>query len=311
MKQHWPALPYESWRDTYETLHLYTQIVGKIRMVLTTKVNHWWNVSFRVSSRGLTTTAIPYGGGSFTIDFDFIDHNLVVRTSEGHTRALALIPRSVAQFESDLQAILLSLGIRVIYTQLPCEIPGPVLPFSEDEAHASYDQQSAHDWWRILLISQRLMEVFRAGFIGKCSPVQFFWGGFDLAVSRFSGKPAPSQPGTDSIQREGYSHEVSSVGIWPGDASLGGPAFYAYHVPPPAGFERAEILPSQARWDREKGEFLLDYEDVRKGEDRERMVLEFFQSTYAAGADLANWDRQALERVPALPEATETGIFLH
>lgn len=311
MKQQWPALPFESWRDTFDTVRLYTQIVGKIRMVLTPVVNHWWNVSFRVSSRGLTTGAIPWKDGAFSIDFDFVDHNLVVRTTEGQSRYLALIPRSVAHFEEELQSILHSLGIVARYSPLPCEIPGEVQPFSEDEVHASYDPRATHSWWQILVRSQRLMEIFRSGFQGKCSPVQFFWGSFDLAVTRFSGRRAPIPEGAGSILREAYSHEVSSVGIWPGDEGLGGPAFYAYQVPAPEGFDRARVRPPQARWDREKGEFLLDYEDVRLSSDPDGLVLDFFQSTYEAGADLAGWDRQALERAGAEGAFTHEPLTLH
>lgn len=310
MKQEWPDLPFESWRDTYETLHLYTQVVGKIRMVLTPLVNHFWNVSFQVGPRGLTTGSIPWGEGAFSIAFDFLDHNLVFESTWGQRRALALVPRSVAHFESEVHGILHSMGIVARYSPIPVEIPGYKVPFSDDEAHATYDPEAATDWWRILVRSQRLMEIFRARFLGKCSPVHFFWGSFDLAVTRFSGRRAPLPDDAGWIRKEAYSHEVSSVGIWPGDASLGGPAFYAYQAPMPEGFDRATVRPSQARWDREKGEFLLDYEDVRLAPDPDRMVLEFFQSTWEAGADLAGWDRQALER-PLLEPAAPGELTFH
>lgn len=301
MAQEWPRLPLDAWKDTYETLHLYTQVVGKIRMVLTSVVNHFWNVSFRVSPRGLTTGSIPWGRETFSMEFDFIDHDLLFQTSWGQRHGLALVPRSVAHFETEVQSILQSLGIVARYDPVPVEIPGFEVPFSEDEAHASYDPDGAHSWWRILVQSQRLMEIFRSRYVGKCSPVQFFWGSFDLAVSRFSGRRAPVPQDAGSIYRESYSHEVSSVGIWPGDESLGGPAFYAYQVPKPDGFETAAVRPPEARWDREKGEFLLGYEDVRRASDPDRLVLDFFQSTWKAGADLAGWDRAALERPPQAP----------
>lgn len=291
----WPALPLDAWQETYTTLHLWTQIVGKIRLMLCSPVNHWWHVALYVTSRGLTTSPIPSGTRSFTIDFDFIDHQLRVQTSDGGGASLGLYPRSVADFYRELMDTLRALDIEVKIYTLSQEMPNPVY-FEQDEIHASYDRVSAETCWRILVQVDRVFKTFRSGFIGKCSPVHFFWGSFDLAVTRFSGRRAPERPGADRMTREGYSHEVSSVGFWPGSAPVFEPAFYAYAAPAPTGFDQAVVRPACATYNPQLGEFLLRYEDVRTADDPDAMLLDFCQSTYDAAADLAGWDRAALER---------------
>jgi hypothetical protein len=295
----WPALPLESWKDTYATLHMWTQIVGKVRMALTPLVNHWWNVPLYVSARGLTTSPIPYRNSPFEIWFDFIDHQLVLQTSDGSRQTLPLAPRSVAEFYQEFMKMLRSAGIEVKIWRMPVEIPDPI-PFDEDRVHASYDPQAAHTFWRILLSVQCVFDEFRSRFIGKCSPVHFFWGSFDLAVTRFSGRRAPERQGADPITREAYSHEVSSVGFWPGSGSILEPAFYSYAAPEPQGFRDAHVRPDAARYDTQVNEFVLMYDDMRNSPYPATTLLEFCQSTYEAGATLGKWDRDALER-PASP----------
>lgn len=295
----WPALPLESWKDTYATLHMWTQIVGKVRMALTPLVNHWWNVPLYVTGRGLTTSPIPYRNSPFEIWFDFIDHQLVLQTSDGSQQKLPLSPRSVADFYREFKDMLRSAGIEVRIWRMPVEIPDPI-PFDEDRVHASYDPEAVHKFWRILLSVQCVFDEFRSRFIGKCSPVHFFWGSFDLAVTRFSGRRAPARAGADRITQEAYSHEVSSVGFWPGSGSILGPAFYSYAAPEPEGFRSAHVRPAAARYDTQLNEFILMYDDVRKSAYPATTLLEFCQSTYEAGATLAKWDRDALER-PATP----------
>ena len=294
----WPALPLESWKDTCTTLHMWTQIVGKVRLALTPLVNHWWNVPLYVTSRGLTTSPIPYRNQAFEIRFDFIDHQLVLQMSDGSRKTLPLAPRPVADFYQEFMRMLHSSGIEVKIWRMPVEIPNPI-PFDEDRVHASYDPEAAHKFWRILLSVQPVLEEFRSQFIGKCSPVHFFWGSFDLAVTRFSGRPAPARPGADRITQEAYSHEVSSVGFWPGRAGIIDTAFYSYAAPEPEGFRNAPVRPESARYDTQLGEFILMYEDVRRAESPAATLLEFCQSTYEADATLAKWDRAALERHPA------------
>ncbi|HLZ21078.1 MAG TPA: DUF5996 family protein [Ktedonobacterales bacterium] len=293
----WPSLPLDAWRDTYATLHLWTQIVGKVRLALSPPLNHWWAVTLYVTPRGLTTTSIPNGRDSFEVAFDFLDHMLWVRASTGGTRAMALYPRSVADFYREFMAILRSLGIEVTINPLPQEIKNPIR-CDEDEEHAAYDADYATRWWRILVQSERVLQPFRARFLGKSSPVHFFWGSFDLALTRFSGRRAPERPGADHVTREAYSHELWSCGFWPG--TPGGPvaeaAFYAYMAPEPPGFAEAVIQPSACANNREMGEFILPYETVRTATDPDAMLLDFVQSTYEAGATLAGWDRAALER---------------
>jgi len=291
----WPALPLDEWRDTYATLHMWTQIVGKTRMALSPPVNHWWHVTLYVTARGLTTSPIPYGTRTFAVNFDFIDHNLLIQTSDGARKALGLFPHSVAEFYHEFLGALRALGIDVQINPLPQEVPDPIR-CDEDTIHASYDPEYAHRFWRVLVQADRVFKDFRSDFIGKCSPVHFFWGSFDLAVSRFSGRRAPERPGADRMTREGYSHEVISCGFWPGSGPVQEAAFYAYAAPAPAGLERATILPAAGRYNTELGEFLLPYEDVRTSADPDGVLLAFLRSTYGAAADLAGWDRAALER---------------
>ena len=291
----WPALPLEAWKDTCRTLHMWTQIVGKIRLKLTPHLNHWWEVPFYLTSRGLTTTPIPFGDRTFDATFDFIDHALIFQTSEGRTEVLPLRPRSVADFYHDVMATLQRLAIDVRIWTMPSEVQAPIR-FEEDRQHASYDAVYAHRFWRILLRADVIFKEFRARFIGKASPVHFFWGSFDLAVTRFSGRRAPIREGADLITREGYSHEVSSCGFWPGSGSLTGPAFFSYAAPEPPGFKDARIRPASAFYSAEFSNFLLPYDDVRSAADPRTMVLEFLQSTYEAAATLGGWDRENLER---------------
>ncbi|MGA9353759.1 MAG: DUF5996 family protein [Terriglobales bacterium] len=290
----WPALSSESWKDTCATAHMWSQIVGKVRMRLTPLVNHWWNVPFYVTARGLTTSRIPYGQRAFELHFDFIAHQLVLETSDGMRKTLALAPRSVADFYHEFMSMLQSAGIEVKIWPMPVEIPNPIA-FDQDQVHHSYDPLAMEKFWRILLSVDAVFTQFRSQFIGKCSPVHFFWGSFDLAVSRFSGRRAPERPGADAVTREAYSHEVSSVGFWPGSGDIKEAAFYSYMSPEPAGFKDAAVKPSAAHYDK-IGEFLLMYEDVRAAASPTAALLEFCQSTYAAGANKANWNRKELER---------------
>jgi uncharacterized protein DUF5996 len=291
----WPSLPLAAWHDTYATLHMWTQIVGKIRLALSPPVNHWWHVTLYVTSRGLTTSSIPYGSRTFTIAFDFLAHHLRLTTSEGGIHTMALAPRSVADFYHELMAILHTLGIEVVIRAIPDEVDHPI-PFADDHTHAAYDAVYAQRFWRILVQADRVLKVFRSRFIGKCSPVHFFWGAFDLAVTRFSGRRAPALPDADAVTREAASHEESSCGFWPGSGTIQAPAFYAYILPTPAGLEQEPIRPSSAFWSPELSQFILLYEDVRQAATPDDVLLEFFQSTYEAGATLAHWDRAALER---------------
>ena len=291
----WPSLPLEEWKETYATLHMWTQIVGKIRLVQSPLVNHWWQVPLYVSACGLTTSPIPYEARSFEIEFDFIDHQLNITTSEGIKKSLALVPQSVADFYKELMAMLRSLEITVEIRARPDEVPDPI-PFAEDEAHASYDPEYANRFWRILVQADRVFKEFRSRFIGKCSPVHFFWGSFDLAVTRFSGRPAPAREGADAITREAYSHEVISHGFWPGSGNVKGPAFYSYTAPEPPDLPQAAIRPESAFYNPETSGFILLYDDVRQADSPDEMLMDFLQSTYEAGANLAKWDRPSLER---------------
>ncbi|MEK6324605.1 MAG: DUF5996 family protein [Acidobacteriota bacterium] len=289
----WPSLPVKDWRDTYSTLHMWTQIVGKIRLTQTPLVNHWWNTTLYVTARGLTTSPIPYGTRTFEIDFDFLEHRLLVCTSDGARKTLTLAPRSVADFYAELMATLRSLGLVVQIHAKPDEVAEPI-PFAEDHQHASYDAEYANRFWRILVQTDRVFKQFRSSFIGKCSPVHFFWGSFDLAVTRFSGRRAPERPGADAITREAYSHEVISHGFWPGGGAVEAPIFYSYTAPAPAGLEKVPIEPGF--YSTELSEFILPYDDLRQSDSPDDSLLEFMQSTYEAGARLANWDRAELER---------------
>jgi Family of unknown function (DUF5996) len=295
----WPALPYEAWKDTYTTLHLWTQIVGKIRLAQTPWINHSWHVTLYVTPRGLTTSPIPYGEREFQIDFDFIDHALLIQTSDGETRRLALGPRSVAEFYDALMAALAEAGIHVRIYGRPNEVANPI-PFREDRAHAAYDADYAQRFWRVLLQADRVFKQFRTRFGGKVSPVHFFWGSFDHAVTRFSGRTAPPHPGgipnlPDAVTREAYSHEVSSAGFWPGGSGVDYPAFYSYAYPAPAGFATTPVRPEAAFFHKQLGEFILPYDAVRTSETPDAMLLEFLQTTYEAAANAAKWDRAALE----------------
>ena len=291
----WPDLPLEAWQDTYETLHMWTQITGKIRKTLTPLINHWWNVTLYVTARGLTTSPMFFEDRALEISFDFIDHHLAVRTSDGAIKQIDLAPQSVADFYSKLMGMLHSLGVDVKIHATPDEVANPI-PFAEDRTHKSYDAAYAHRFWRILVSVDRVFKEFRGRFIGKCSPVHFYWGSFDLAVTRFSGHRAPPRPGADAITREAYSHEVSSAGFWPGGGEIKGPAFYSYMAPEPPGFKTQKVRPEKAFYHSGMSEFFLMYDDVRRADSPGDMLLEFMQSTYEAGANLAKWDRAGLER---------------
>ena len=291
----WPSLPLEEWKDTYATLHMWTQIVGKVRLVQSPRLNHWWQVPLYVSARGLTTTAIPHGTRNFEIEFDFIEHRLVIRTSDGETRHLELAPRPVADFYRELMETLDAIGCGVKIRAVPDELPSPI-PFAKDREHASYDPAYANRHWRILAQADRVLKEFRARFTGKVSPVHFFWGSFDLAVTRFSGRRAPVREGADAINREAYSHEVISHGFWPGSGNIQMPAFYSYTTPEPTGLPQTPISPAAAFYNPPTGGFILPYDEVRKAAEPERMLMEFLQSSYEAGANLAKWDRADLER---------------
>lgn len=290
----WPALPLEEWKDTYATLHMWTQIIGKIRLHLAPSVNHWWHSTLYVTSRGLSTSAMPYRGRLFEMEFDFIDHTLVICTDDA-LRQIALKPRSVADFYNEVMATLREVGIEVKIWTMPQEVQNPI-PFDKDHEHASYDPEYAHRFWRILSQADSIFQEFRGRFIGKSSPVHFFWGSFDLAVTRFSGRRAPERPGADLITREAYSHEVISHGFWPGGGPISGPAFYAYAAPAPTGLDQVPIRPEAAHYSKEVSEYLLMYDDARVAPSPREAVLEFCQSTYEVGAKLAGWDRKELEK---------------
>jgi hypothetical protein len=274
---------------------MWTQIVGKVRLALTPLENHWWNVPLYVTVSGLTSSPIPYGKRSFELWFDFIRHKLVLETSEGSRRTLDLAPRSVSDFYQQFMSMLRSEHIEVNIWRMPVEVPNPI-PFDQDEVHASYDSRSVEKFWRILLTVDSVFKQFRSEFIGKRSPVHFFWGSFDLAVTRFSGRRAPERPGADAMTREAYSHEVSSVGFWPGGGDIKDAAFYSYAAPQPEGFPDAQVKPNSAFYSKQLGEFLLMYEDVRREQSPTAALLDFCRSTYAAAANLGNWDRSALQR---------------
>jgi hypothetical protein len=291
----WPELPLDAWQDTYATLHMWTQIVGKVRLALSPRINHWWEVALYVNARGLTTSAIPYDGKVFEVQFDFIDHKLMILTSWGPSKTLALKAQSVADFYAEFMSALRSLGIAVKIWTMPCEVPNPVR-FTADRQHASYDPEYAHRFWQVLVSCEDIFQEFRAGFIGKDSPVHFFWGSFDLCVTRFSGRWAPERVGADPVTREAYSHEVISAGFWPGGGDIKGAAFYAYAAPEPAGFAKQKVQPAAAFYHPQMKEFLLMYDDLRRAASPRQALLSFLQSTYDAGANLAHWDRKDLER---------------
>ncbi len=285
----WPSLPLDGWKDTYATLHMWSQVVGKFALRYTSYVNHWWNVAFHVTSRGLRSGPIPYRGSSFDFEFDFIDHLLTVRKSDGGRRDVPLIPRSVADFYQELSGVMSSLGLPTEIDREPKEVPNPI-PFDQDRVHASYDRDAANRHWRILVQVDRVLKKFRGEFIGKCSPVHFFWGSFDLCVTRFSGRTAPPRPEADHITQLAYSHEVSSCGFWPGSGNILEPAFYSYTAPEPAGFSRSGIAPDSAFYNSGTKGFILRYEDVRRSSDPDAMLLKFCRTTYDAAARFGGWD---------------------
>jgi hypothetical protein len=288
----WPVLILEEWQDTYATLHMWTQIVGKIRLATTPLINHWWNVPLYVSARGLTTSAMPYQDRVFEIEFDFIDHSLIIECSDGTTKILTLRPQSVADFYERLMAALHALGLDVKIWPMPVEIQNPIR-FDQDRIHASYDAEYANRFWRALVKIDYVFKQFRSRFIGKVSPVHFWWGSFDHAVTRFSGRPAPPREGADKITLEAYSHEVISHGFWPGGNGVEA-AFYSYTSPEPSGLAEAKVRPGF--YSKEMKEFLVSYDAIRKSPSPEKALMDFLQSTYEAGANLAKWDREALER---------------
>lgn len=295
----WPELPLAEWKDTYDTLHRWTQIVGKIRLALTPLQNHWWNSTLYVTPRGLTTSAMSYNGRLFQIDFDFIAHHLLIEATDGSVKTIALRSRSVSEFYQETMAALASLGIHVSIWTTPVEVPDRT-PFEEDQKHASYDPEYAQRFWRILAQVSLVFTEFRSRFTGKASPVHFFWGAFDLAVTRFSGRTAPLHPGAPNCARfvmvEAYSHELSSCGFWPGGGPIDEPVFYAYAYPEPDGFKDYPIQPSEAFYHTEIREFVLPYDVVRTAKSPEEKLLSFLQSTYEAASTRAKWDRLALER---------------
>jgi hypothetical protein len=298
----WPSLPLEAWSDTCATLHMWTQIVGKIRLTQSPWINHSWHVTLYVTARGLTTSPIPYGSKTFQIDFDFIGHELTIRSSDGGVGGFSLRPQSVAAFYRRLQNEMGKLDFQVNIHVKPNEVPNAIR-FDQDESHCAYDPMYANRFWRALVQADRLFKQFRARFVGKCSPVHFFWGAPDLAVTRFSGRRAPEHPGgvpnlPDRVTREAYSHEVSSCGFWPGGGAIAYPAFYSYAYPEPAGFAAVPIKPSAAFYSTDLREFILPYDAVREAKSPDDMVLDFLQATYEAAANLANWDRKSLERTP-------------
>jgi Family of unknown function (DUF5996) len=290
----WPELRLETWKDTYATLHMWTQIVGKVRLALSPRINHWWEVALYVNAVGLTTSAIPYKQLVFEIQFNFLEHRLTIAICDGQQRVLPLRPQSVAAFYAEFMSALHSLGIDVHIWPMPVEVPNPIR-FDRDTQHASYDPEYAQRFWRILTLVDPVFKEFRSRFIGKHSPIHFFWGSFDLASTRFSGRRAPERKDADPITREAYSHEVISAGFWPGGGDVKGTAFYAYAAPEPAGFKTAQVRPEKAFYS-PLGEFLLMYDDVRQSTEPEKLLMEFLQSTYEAGANLGNWPRAELER---------------
>jgi len=290
-----PPLPYAEWKPTCDTLHMWTQIIGKLRLALAPRVNHWWEVPLYVSARGLTTSAIPYGDQVFDCEFDFVEHQLLIRVSNGRNARVALAPRSVADFYHETMSRLHECGVDVTIWPVPCEVDHPIR-FSDDVEHASYDRDAVERFSRVLRFSDHVLNRFRASFIGKCSPVHFFWGSFDMAVTRFSGRRAPENPKADSITREAYSHEVSSCGWWPGGGAFEASAFYAYAAPQPEGFKTAPVEPAEAFYSDASSFFVLPYDAVRAAADPESSLLQFCQTTYEAAANTGGWDRAALER---------------
>ena len=319
----WPSLPLEEWADTYATLHMMTQVVGKIRLARAPAVNHWWHVPLYVTARGLSTSAMPHGDRTFQIDFDFVDHALRIDVSDGGRRRIDLRSQPIADFYAEVMEALRGLGVPVGIWPRPVEVE-TAIPFDRDVQHATYEPEHAHRCWQVLRRADRALAEFRSGFVGKCSPVHFFWGSFDLAVTRFSGRRAPEHPGgipnlADRVAREAYSRECSSCGFWPGSGAVQEPAFYAYAYPEPAGYPEHPVRPRDAYYSREMREYILPYEAVRRAPDPDRMLAEFFGSTYEAAAELGRWDRPELEHdvpdgdraaaepAPAFPRHDERG----
>jgi hypothetical protein len=299
----WPALPYAEWNDTLTTLHMWAQVVGKVKLELTPFLNQWWNVAFEVTARGLSTSAIPYGQRMFQVDFDFVDHRLGMHVSDGNSRSMPLHARSVADFYQEFMSMLQSLGIQVKINTHPVEVDNEI-PFEDDHVHAAYDPIYANRCWRILLGVSRLLERYRTPFVGKSSPVQFWWGSFDLATTRFSGRSAPPREWPARWMALGADQEQSLAGFWPGNAKMPTPAFVAYTYPEPPGCRTAAIHPDAAFFHPELAEFILPYERVRVAADPDQLILDFYRSTYEIGASLAGWDRPALERPDPLPHRT-------
>jgi Family of unknown function (DUF5996) len=296
----WPDLPFAAWSDTCNTLQLWTQVVGKVRIALTPLINHWWNATFFVTARGLAAPAMPFAGGMVDVTFDFASHRLVIETSDGRAESFALKPMAVCDFYTEFMARLRRLGVDVQIKTMPCEIAGAI-PFDGDRVHAHYDPEYARRFWHALVQINRVMNVFRARFLGKASPVHFFWGSFDLVVTRFSGRSAPPPKGhtpcvADWIMAEAYSHECSSCGFWPGNGGFGSAAFFVYAYPEPAGYGDTRLSTAGASYNKDVGQFILPYDAVRQARDPDALLLGFLQETYAAAADLAKWDRKALER---------------
>lgn len=307
----WPSLSFHSWQPTYETLHMWFQIVGKIRLVQSPWINHSWHTTFYLSSRGMTTSPMPTDTGSFQIDFDFIDHTVTINKSDGQSRVLPLRAQSVADFYSELFAALGAMNLDISINTLPNEVADPI-PFAEDTQHCHYEPEAASRCWQVLMGADQVFKQFRSHFCGKCSPVHFFWGSFDLAVTRFSGRRAPIHPGgipnlPDAVTQEAYSHEVSSCGFWPGNAQMPEPVFYSYAYPEPPGFAEARVQPSGASYNATLREFVLPYEELRKTGQVEPLLMDFLQTTYEAAANLGGWDRPLLERpsdiIPMVPNA--------
>jgi Family of unknown function (DUF5996) len=291
----WPALPWSEWADTANTLHMWTQIVGKTRLALTPLQNHWWNVPLYVTAHGLGTSAMVCGDDVLDVEFDFVAHVLHLRLGSGVERMMKLRPQTVADFYREYLECLKALGVSVEIWPMPAEVANPIR-FDLDTEHKSYDPEYAHRFWQVLVHAENVFRAWGTGFLGKVSPVHFFWGSFDLAVTRFSGRPAPPRPGADLIQREAYSHEVISAGFWPGNGGYGAAAFYCYAAPVPEGLAEAKVRPDAARWDKALGEFIFKYDAVLAEASPEKAVMEFVESAYAAAADAAKWDRAALER---------------
>jgi hypothetical protein len=293
--EQWPELPWRAWEATANTLHMWMQIVGKTRLALTPLQNHWWNVPLYVTARGLGTSAMAYENDVLDIEFDFVSHVLHFRLGSGRDHMLPLRAQSVADFYKEYLDCLASLGVSVKINPMPVEVPNPIR-FDLDTLHDSYDPEYAHRFWQVLVLAEKVFREWGTGFLGKVSPVHFFWGSSDLAVTRFSGRPAPARPGADSIQREAYSHEVISAGFWPGNGGYGAASFYCYAAPVPEGLAEAKVQPAAAAWDKALGEFIFKYDDVRAEAFPEEALMEFLDSAYAAAADAAKWDRAALER---------------